>query len=121
MTEELAARVYPFEDPIGKSIRLGELSFTIVGVFRERVATFITSYGKGKDGPREEANLKLIHDISGFARAGNAVLVPFVDIEYSLEKRRATSAQWVSEAAREARFHKIAADHDAIVKQLDGK
>ena len=40
VTEELAARVYPFEDPIGKSIRLGELSFTIVGVFRERVATF---------------------------------------------------------------------------------
>ena len=40
VTEQLAARVYPFEDPVGKSIRLGELSFTIVGVFRERVATF---------------------------------------------------------------------------------
>ena len=40
VTEPLAARVYPFEDPIGKSIHLGELSFTIVGVFRERVATF---------------------------------------------------------------------------------
>jgi putative ABC transport system permease protein len=40
VTDELAARVYPFEDPIGKSIRVGELSFTIVGVFRERVATF---------------------------------------------------------------------------------
>ena len=88
---------------------------------RERVATFITSYGKGKDGAREETNLKLIHDISGFARADNAVLVPFVDIEYSLEKRRATSAQWVSEAAREARFHKIEADHTAVVKQLQGK
>lgn len=87
---------------------------------RERVATFITSYGKGKDGPREEANLKLIHDISGFARASNAVLVPFVDIEYSLEKRRATSAQWVSEGAREARFRKIQTDHDAVVKQLVG-
>ncbi len=40
VTEALAARVYPFEDPTGKSLRLGELSFTIVGVFRERVATF---------------------------------------------------------------------------------
>jgi len=40
VTEALAARVYPFEDPTGKSIRLGEFSFTIVGVFRERVATF---------------------------------------------------------------------------------
>ena len=40
VTQELAARVFPFEDPIGKSIRLGELSFTVIGVFRERVATF---------------------------------------------------------------------------------
>ncbi|MET0936620.1 MAG: phosphate/phosphite/phosphonate ABC transporter substrate-binding protein [Luteibacter sp.] len=88
---------------------------------REKVATFITSYGKGKDGAHEEANLKLIHDISGFARASNAVLVPFSDIEYSLEKRRATSAQWVSEAAREARFHKIESDHTALVNQLEGK
>ena len=40
VTEELAARVFPFEDPTGKSLRLGELSFTVIGVFRERVATF---------------------------------------------------------------------------------
>ena len=40
VTEALAARIFPFEDPTGKSIRLGELSFTVVGVFRERVATF---------------------------------------------------------------------------------
>jgi putative ABC transport system permease protein len=40
VTTDLAARLFPFEDPIGKSIRLGELSFTVVGVFRERVATF---------------------------------------------------------------------------------
>jgi phosphonate transport system substrate-binding protein len=88
---------------------------------RERVATFVTRYGKGKDGAHEEANLKLIHDISGFARADNAVLIPFSNIEYSLEKRRATSAQWVSEAAREARFHKIENDHTAQVHQLGGK
>lgn len=88
---------------------------------RERVAAFVTSYGKGKDGPRQEANLKLIHDISGFAPASNADLVPFADIEYALEKRRATSAQWVSEAAREARFHKIAVDHDSLVSRLRGK
>jgi phosphonate transport system substrate-binding protein len=88
---------------------------------REKVATFVTGYGKGKDGAREGANLKLIHDISGFARADNAVLVPFSNIEYSLEKRRATSAQWVSEAAREARFRKIETDHTALVHQLEGK
>jgi len=88
---------------------------------RERVAAFITGYGKGKDGAREEANLKRIHDISGFAPASNADLVPFADIEYALEKRRASSAQWVSEAARDARFRKIETDHDALVARLHGK
>jgi putative ABC transport system permease protein len=40
LTEELAQRLFPAEDPIGKTVRLGELRFTVVGVFRERVATF---------------------------------------------------------------------------------
>jgi phosphonate transport system substrate-binding protein len=88
---------------------------------REKVASFITGYGKGKDGVREEANLKLIHDISGFAPADDADLVPFADIEYALEKRRATTAQWVSEGARAARFRKIQADHDQLVARLRGK
>ncbi|MDQ0009856.1 phosphonate transport system substrate-binding protein [Luteibacter jiangsuensis] len=90
-------------------------------VLREKVARFITGYGKGKDGVREEANLKLIHDISGFAPADDADLVPFADIEYALEKRRATTAQWVSEGARAARFRKIQADHDLLVARLRGK
>ena len=40
ITKELADRVYPYENPIGKPIRIGELSFTVIGVFKERVATF---------------------------------------------------------------------------------
>lgn len=88
---------------------------------REKVAAFITGYGKGKDGAREEANLKLIHDISGFAPATNACLVPFANIEYQLEKRRATTAQWVSVNARDARFRKIESDHDGLVARLRGK
>jgi len=40
LTKDLATRVFPYEDPIGKSIRVGELRFTVIGVFRERVATF---------------------------------------------------------------------------------
>ncbi len=40
LTKELADRVFPYEDPIGKSIRVSELSFTVIGVFKERVATF---------------------------------------------------------------------------------
>jgi phosphonate transport system substrate-binding protein len=88
---------------------------------RAQVAAFVTGYGKGKDAVREEANLKRIHDISGFAPAGNAELVPFADIEYTLEQRRARSAQWVSEGARDARFRKIRLDHDGLVARLRGK
>jgi putative ABC transport system permease protein len=40
LTEELARLVFPAEDPTGRQIRVGELRFTVVGVFRERVSTF---------------------------------------------------------------------------------
>jgi putative ABC transport system permease protein len=40
ITQELSDMLFPAEDPVGRSVRLGELSFTVVGVFRERVATF---------------------------------------------------------------------------------
>ena len=40
LTEDLAKLVFPAEDPVGKNIRVGELTFTVIGVFRERVATF---------------------------------------------------------------------------------
>jgi putative ABC transport system permease protein len=40
VTEHLAELAAPGRDPIGKPLRLGELQFTIIGVFRERVSTF---------------------------------------------------------------------------------
>lgn len=40
LMQPLAARVYPSEDPVGQQIQVGELTFTVIGVFRERVATF---------------------------------------------------------------------------------
>jgi putative ABC transport system permease protein len=40
LTQELADLVFPADNPVGKDIRVGELSFTVIGVFRERVATF---------------------------------------------------------------------------------
>ena len=40
ITDELAGLVFPNEDPIGKSLRVGQISFTVIGVFRERVGTF---------------------------------------------------------------------------------
>jgi putative ABC transport system permease protein len=40
VTKELADRVYGLENPIGRSLRMGELTFTVIGVFRERVSTY---------------------------------------------------------------------------------
>ncbi len=40
LTKDLADKVFLYEDPVGKNIRVGELSFIVIGVFKERVATF---------------------------------------------------------------------------------
>lgn len=40
ITQELADLLFPKEDPVGKPIRVGEFQFTVVGVFKERAATF---------------------------------------------------------------------------------
>jgi putative ABC transport system permease protein len=40
ITTQLANLMFPFTDPIGQRLRVGELSFTVIGVFRERVETF---------------------------------------------------------------------------------
>jgi hypothetical protein len=40
ITSSLAKRISPGEDPVGKSIRLGDLRFDIIGVFMERVTSF---------------------------------------------------------------------------------
>src|SRR5258707_477401 len=40
ITKELSDRVFGLENPIGETIRMGELTFTVIGVFRDRVATF---------------------------------------------------------------------------------
>jgi putative ABC transport system permease protein len=40
ITTQLAKLVFPLTDPIGKTLRVGELSFTVIGVFRERVQTY---------------------------------------------------------------------------------
>ncbi len=40
LTKELAARMFPNGDPLDRLVRVGELRFTVIGVFEERVATF---------------------------------------------------------------------------------
>ena len=40
ITTQLEERIFGQENPIGKPIRMGELTFIVIGVFRERVETF---------------------------------------------------------------------------------
>jgi len=40
VTEKLAQAVFPRDSAVGQDIRVGELRFTIIGVFKERIATF---------------------------------------------------------------------------------
>jgi putative ABC transport system permease protein len=40
LSEHLAQEVFPGQNPVGKDIHVGELSLTVVGVFRERMSTF---------------------------------------------------------------------------------
>jgi putative ABC transport system permease protein len=40
VTRELAQKVYGVENPIGRLLRMGELTFTVIGLFHERVATY---------------------------------------------------------------------------------
>jgi putative ABC transport system permease protein len=40
LSQDLARIVFPDADPVGKEIRVGELRFTVIGVFKERIATF---------------------------------------------------------------------------------
>lgn len=39
LSEDLAKVIFPSDDPVGKSIRSGEVTYTVIGVFRERGAT----------------------------------------------------------------------------------
>ena len=40
ITPQLAEKLYGHENPIGQDLRMGELTFTVIGVFKERVETF---------------------------------------------------------------------------------
>jgi putative ABC transport system permease protein len=40
ISEHLAQHALPSRDPVGQTIHVGELSFTVIGVFRERMGTF---------------------------------------------------------------------------------
>jgi len=82
VTEQLATSMFPDHDPVGKDLTIGELHFTVIGVFRERVGTF----GETEITPESViVPFDLIKDYTGtdyfksfYAQADDAEDVPLV-------------------------------------------
>lgn len=78
---------------------------------QSRVRDFLLAYGRGS-GPAadaQRATLKVLHDLAGFVAADNSSLEPAALLAYQLARHHAMSAQWVNDAAREARLARIEA------------
>jgi putative ABC transport system permease protein len=117
LTEDLARTVFPGMDPVGQDLRVGELRFTIIGVFKERIATFGQS-----EIARESVIVPfpLLKSYSGsesvkvlYAQAATPEAVPAVTKRVSevLQSRHRTNARYevqnlgaILEAARNISF-----------------
>jgi putative ABC transport system permease protein len=100
LTQELAREVFPGQDPVNQDIRVGELHFTVIGVFRERISTF------GQSEITRESLLvpfPLIKDYTGedyietfYAQADAPDLVPDVtrEVQDMLQSRHRPGAKY---------------------------
>ena len=87
---------------------------------RSRVQAFLIGYGRAK-GPRgdgERLVLKSLHDLAGFVAADNSSLQPAAKLAYQLAKQNAMTAQWVNDAARQARLQRIETSYAEQVSVL---
>lgn len=89
--------------------------------FQARVQAFLVGYARGKgalaDGQR--AVLKSLHDLAGFVAADNRSLLPAARLAHQLALRNAVGAQFVSDAARQARLARIEAQYAEQLQALE--
>ncbi|MBW8715660.1 MAG: PhnD/SsuA/transferrin family substrate-binding protein, partial [Variovorax paradoxus] len=90
---------------------------------RSRVQAFLVGYGraKGPKGDAERVVLKSLHDLAGFVAADNSSLQPAAKLAYQLARQNAMGAQWVNDAARQARLSRIEsgyAEQTAVLRDL---
>nr|WP_305729961.1 phosphate/phosphite/phosphonate ABC transporter substrate-binding protein [Variovorax sp. dw_308] len=90
--------------------------------FQRKVQAFLVNYGKAKGpaGDGERATLKSLHDLAGFVAADNTSLLPAAKLAYQLALQNALTAQWVNEAARQARLLRIENGYAEQVGALRG-
>ncbi|WP_408647933.1 phosphate/phosphite/phosphonate ABC transporter substrate-binding protein [Xenophilus arseniciresistens] len=89
--------------------------------FRARVQRFLVNYARGSS-PRAEAQravLRSLHDLAGFVSADNRSLRPAAQLAYQLALRNAETAQFVNQAARDARVARIEAQYAQQLRLLE--
>jgi putative ABC transport system permease protein len=101
ITPDLASLLFPYQNPLGEDIRVGELHFTVIGVFRERGATF----GQTEIQPRTAiVPFPLIKDFTGteyfktfYAQAIRSEEVPAVALQVRdiLQSRHRPGARYL--------------------------
>ena len=87
---------------------------------QRRTQAFLVNYGRtpGARGDAERAVLKSLHDLAGFVAADNSSLLPAAKLAYQLARQSTMTAQWVNEAARQARLQRIEATYAEQVAAL---
>lgn len=89
--------------------------------FQAQVQSFLVAYARGK-GPRADAQravLKSLHDLAGFVAADNRSLIPAARLAHQLALRNAAGAQFVNDAARQARLARIEAQFAEQMQVLE--
>ncbi len=81
---------------------------------------FLAGYGRGQGEQAEGQRgvLSRLHDLAGFVAADDSALLPVARLTYQLELDSARSAQWINEAARQARLARIESQYARQLKQL---
>ena len=89
-------------------------------VLRRAVQDFLLGYGRGKgrQAERQRVVLKALHDFAGFLPADNRSLEATAELTRKLDLDSARSAQWIDEAARQARLRRIEAEHAERMRAL---
>lgn len=89
---------------------------------QKKLRGFLAGYGRGQ-GPRAEAQREVLKGLRaslGYVAADNRALLPAATLQYQLAKQSALNAQWVSEAARQARLQRIESAHAEQIAALRG-
>ncbi|MBS0341362.1 MAG: phosphate/phosphite/phosphonate ABC transporter substrate-binding protein, partial [Proteobacteria bacterium] len=80
---------------------------------QRKLRSALTKYGRqdGPAGERQRDVLRALRSSYGYVAADNKALLPAAQLEYDMAKQRALSAQWTSDAAKNARLDRIEKDH----------